>query len=268
MSDPLTPPPGSLAVHALRIAAGQTTPRRELLAEETAIAFSYNGISQAVMMASPQDLEDFALGFSLSEGILTRPGELLDLEIQPQAEGIVLEMQISAARFAALKNRRRSLTGNSGCGLCGHDSLASAIRALPALHTEQYSTAAQVHAAMQALAAQQALNAATGAVHAAGRWQYGQLLLREDVGRHNALDKLIGACARQPEPHGLLVISSRASYEMVHKAASAGFAILAAISAPTALAVQLAEETGLCLIGFAREQRLTVYSHPERLRAS
>ncbi|HEY9104443.1 formate dehydrogenase accessory sulfurtransferase FdhD [Chitinimonas sp.] len=257
--------PGSAPVQAVRIVASRPAASAEVVAEEVPVALVYNGISHAVMMATPLDLEDFALGFSLSEGIIARPGELLDCEVGELADGVTVELTITEARFQALKERRRSLTGRTGCGLCGQDTLEQAIRPLAPLGKVVPVAASEVSQAMRQLAAQQPLNAATGAVHAAGWWRSGKMLVREDVGRHNALDKLIGATAREAERDGLLVISSRASYEMVHKAASAGFGVLAAVSAPTALAVRLAEQAGLCLIGYAREDRMTVYSHPEHL---
>ncbi|GAB3258547.1 formate dehydrogenase accessory sulfurtransferase FdhD [Chitinimonas naiadis] len=258
-------PPGSQPVRALRMQQGERIGRDELLAEETPVALVYNGISHAVMMATPLDLEDFALGFSLTEGILERPGELLDCEISPIAGGVNVELRITEARFQGLKERRRSLTGRTGCGLCGQDTLEQAIRPIRKLDAAGGVPVAAISQGMAQLMQGQVLNAATGAVHAAGWWRDGEMTVREDVGRHNALDKLIGASARHSERDGVIVISSRASYEMVHKAASAGFAVLAAVSAPTALAVQLADEAGLCLIGFAREGRLTAYSHPQRL---
>lgn len=264
MPGPVAPPASSLA-QALRIVAGEAAPSTECVADEVPVALVYNGISHAVMMATPLDLEDFALGFSLSEGIITRPGELLDCEVGQLADGVTVELQITEARFQALKARRRSLTGRTGCGLCGQDTLEQAIRPLSPLAVVSPVRTAEISLAMRQLAAQQPLNAATGAVHAAGWWRQGVMLAREDVGRHNAIDKLIGACAQRPERDGLLVISSRASYEMVHKAVSVGFGVLAAISAPTALAVRLADEAGLCLIGYARDDRMTVYSHPEHL---
>ncbi|WP_374356847.1 formate dehydrogenase accessory sulfurtransferase FdhD [Chitinimonas sp.] len=251
---------------ALRLDGGNASPREEWLAEEVAIALSYNGIAHAVMMASPLDLEDFALGFSLSEGLIQQAGELLDFEVEASALGLTLALRIPEARFQALKQQRRNLSGKTGCGLCGLESLAAARRPAPQVPAGPLVDPAAIHAALQAMQAQQPLNAASGAVHAAAYWHDGQLTVREDVGRHNALDKLIGALARTRAPRdGLTVISSRASYEMVHKAACAGLPLLAAISAPTALAVDLAEQSGITLIGFARETRMTVYSHGERL---
>lgn len=258
---------GAQPVAALRIDADGAAKREEWLAEEVPVALVYNGISHAVMMASPLDLDDFALGFSLSEGIIEHPGELLDCDITSSAQGISVELQILEARFQALKQRRRALTGRTGCGLCGQESLDGAIRPVARVDAGWRVHADTVRAGMAALAAQQPLNAQTGAVHAAGWWRDGTLIVREDVGRHNALDKLIGAIARQPERDGVLLMTSRASYEIVHKAAAAGIAVVAAISAPTALAVQLADEAGITLAGFVRGERMTVYSHPQRIVA-
>jgi formate dehydrogenase accessory protein FdhD len=258
-------PVQSTRVEALRIDRGQSEHRSETLAEETPVALVFNGISHAVMMASPLDLEDFALGFALTEGIIARPGELLDLEVIPVAQGVQVEIRIPEQRFAALKEQRRNLTGRTGCGLCGQDSLQNVIRPLSGVPQPAAMPYTDVLAAMDQLGALQPLNLATGAAHAAGWWHAGSIVVREDIGRHNALDKLIGAIARQPVRDGVLVISSRASYEMVHKAAAAGFGILAAISAPTALAVRLAQDTGVTLAGFVRGERLTIYSHPERI---
>jgi FdhD protein len=243
----------------------------DCIAHETPVALVYNGIAHVVMMATPLDLEDFALGFSLTEGILAKPTELYAVECTEQADGIELAMTISAERFAGVKERRRNLTGRTGCGLCGAESLQQALRPLQPLTGTAVFTHEAVQRAVLALQQHQPLQEHTGAVHAAA-WCSAQgdiLLVREDVGRHNALDKLIGAIARQSQPHAqdFLLISSRASYEMVAKAASAGFQLLAAISAPTTLAIQLAEQAGLTLVGFARPGRHSIYTHPQRLQA-
>jgi len=248
------------------------------VAEEVPVALIYNGISHAVMLATPLDLEDFALGFSLSESIIDDASEIYEIECISNVDvpGIEVQMRISAARFAALKERRRSLVGNTGCGLCGKDSLQALTMQLPGIKTaivEQLSPAS-LYKAIQALNAQQVINLQTGAVHAAA-WvdMQGQILaLREDVGRHNALDKLLGALAGAKTAHktsepGFLLMSSRVSYELVQKAGRANIAILAALSAPTSLAIELAGQAGICLIGFVREHGFVVYSHPERLQA-
>ena len=235
------------------------------VAAEVPVAMVYNGVSHAVMLATPQDLEDFALGFSLSEGILHSPGELYGVEVERSAAGIEAQLLIAAERMMELKSRRRSLAGRTGCGLCGAESLAHAVRIPgPIAPGRGAANAAAVHRAMEELAARQVLHRETGATHAAG-WaaRDGELLVaREDVGRHNALDKLIGAMARRKlsGADGFAVITSRASSEMVQKAASIGIPLLAAMSAPTDLAVRLARDCGLTLIGFVRGSSHTVYS--------
>lgn len=240
--------------------------------EEVPVALVFNGVSHAVMLASPTDLADLALGFALSEGILQRPGELYDLEIVPGCDGLSLELQIASQRFAALKERRRTLAGRTGCGLCGVDSLADVHR-MPRCAVGAASPAAPTPAAIATVQQQlwplQTLHRQTGAAHAAA-WvsPAGQILaLREDVGRHNALDKLIGALARAGTPlhEGFVLVTSRASYEMVQKVACAGGHTLVAVSAPTALAVRQAEAAGLLLIGFARQGHWTAYTQAERL---
>lgn len=286
------------------------------VAEETPIAFEYNGVSHVVMLASPCDLEDLAYGFSLSEGIVERARDIHDLHIHmhhaPDAagisgiSGITLQIDIASAAFMRLKAHRRSLAGRTGCGLCGAESLAQVLRDIPVLppvrssqaasqasasHTSAYtsthSAASQPHApfpmtalwaGMRQLPTEQHLQQQSGATHAAccvnrlGAISH----VREDVGRHNALDKTLGALARaamraqsepqqQHPPQHALIITSRASFEMVQKAASQGHTILAAVSAPTAAAVRLAQRLNLSLIGFLREQHATIYTHAERL---
>lgn len=238
----------------------------DVVAEEVPVALEYNGISHAVMMATPAYLEDFALGFSLTEGILADSSELYDCDIVPGEEGIQIQMTVASARFVALKEKRRNLTGRTGCGLCGAETLAQAIRHPPAVSSSAAFSAEAVYAALESMQQQQQLQQQTGATHAAA-WMDsdGQIrLVREDVGRHNALDKLIGALARdrQDFSHGAAMITSRASYEMVQKAATVGIGFIAAISAPTALAIRLAGETGVTLFGFVRRQGHVVYATP------
>ena len=248
---------------------GQAQARTTLIAEEAPVALVYNGISHAVMMATPADLADFALGFSLSEGIIQSADELLDLAVEPVDEGIEVRMAIALDRFAALKERRRSLAGRTGCGLCGVDSLKEAVRhPAPIAHDTRFEVKA-INRALAELPKHQAMNRATGAVHAAA-WvdMHGAItLVREDVGRHNALDKLIGALARGgvDRGRGFALITSRCSVEMVQKAVAAGIPMLVAISAPTALAKRLAEETRLTLVALARADSLLVLTHPWRL---
>jgi FdhD protein len=239
------------------------------LAQEVPIAFEYNGISHAVMLATPADLEDFALGFSFSEGIAP-PAQFRGVDARESAAGITLAIEIAAEAFAQLKARRRTLAGRTGCGICGTESLGQVLRPLPDLSGIALqvtpSALARAHAG---LAAVQPLQRATGAAHVAV-WctpDGAIVLAREDVGRHNALDKLIGALARaRIDPHaGFALVTSRASVEMVQKSATAGIAVLAAVSAPTALAVRTAESCGQTLIGFARGAAFNVYTRPDRL---
>lgn len=252
---------------------GELSAASDKLAEETPIALIYNGISHAVMLATPQDLEDFALGFSLSEGILQDKSELYGTEIVVQSEGIELQMEVAAESFAKLKEKRRNLVGRTGCGLCGAESLAQALR-LPNKEAGNVEKAAKqiastsIETAFSAMQAKQLLQQATGATHACA-WvnEAGEIaLVREDVGRHNAMDKLIGALAKLPrQERGFVLTSSRASYEMVQKVAQAGLNMLVAISAPTGLAVRLAEAYGVTLVGFLREQQFVVYTHADRI---
>lgn len=235
----------------------------EAVAAEVPVALVYNGTSHVVMMATPADLDDFALGFSLSEGILRRPGELAEIEIVEDPNGIEARMTIDKLRFAKLAERRRNLTGRTGCGICGLDSLEAVLRPLPALNPQPTPDLDAVRRALAALPAAQRINHETHSLHAAA-WadRDGRIrLIREDVGRHNALDKLIGAMARaEIDPSaGFALITSRCSVEMVQKAVTLGIPALVAISAPTTLALRLAAESGLALIALARGDSLTVY---------
>ncbi len=243
---------------------------RAPLAVEVPIALEYNGIAHAVMLATPGDLEDFALGFSLSEGIVRRTADLFEVEILPAPEGVTLALRIAEEAFAGLKQRRRNLAGRTGCGICGTESLDQVLRPIAPLARPAWklSPAALARAA-GALAAMQPLNRQTGATHGAAWCEVeGAIrLVREDVGRHNALDKLIGALMRSTETlgPGFALITSRASVEMVQKAASAGIAVLAAVSGPTTLAVQTADALGVTLVGFTRGANFSVYAHPDRI---
>jgi formate dehydrogenase accessory protein FdhD len=265
-------PQGARRLPAGRWRDGRLEPLTELVADEVPVALVYNGISHAVMLASPRDLEDFALGFSLGERIVRDARDIHDIEVEQAPHGIAIEMRIAAGAMLRLKQTRRARTGKTGCGLCGVESLAGfdedAFADLRGSSGVRFAPAA-LHRAMAAMSARQDLHHATGAVHAAG-WanRDGELLcVREDIGRHNALDKLVGALARgrADTADGFAVVTSRASFEMVQKAARAGFPVLAAVSAPTALAVQVAERAGLTLAGFVRGGRHVLYSHPQRL---
>jgi FdhD protein len=262
--------PGKRAVGVTALRVGRTARISEYVAEEVPVAFEFNGISHAVMLATPRDLEDFALGFALSEGIVAQSSELYDIELVESQEGITLRLEIASACFNRLKEYRRSMAGRTGCGLCGTESLSRAIRPVARVEDALTLDATVISRGLSQLGAAQLLQQVTGAVHAAA-WcdTDGNLnLLREDVGRHNALDKLVGAMARGniSGAAGFVAVTSRASYEMVHKTAAAGIAILAAISAPTALAIDTAVVANLGLIGFARGENMVIYTHPERLR--
>ncbi len=260
----MKPPPASRELRARRVDDGDGRDQVETLAEETAIALVYNGHPHAVMMATPADLDDFALGFSLTEAIVAAPDELRVVDRLVTAHGISLQMHVPQARFDALEQRGRSLTGRTGCGLCGTDRLEAAIR--PVRRVPPCGIAPEALAPLFAqLHALQPLNARTGAMHAAAVVDAeGQLHVREDVGRHNAIDKAVGAAGRAGASPRALLVTSRASYEVVHKAAEVGIGLVAAISAPTALAVRIADEAGLVLVGFARGSRYTVYTDPDR----
>lgn len=251
---------------------GQQVQAQDCLAEETPVALIYNGVSHAVMLATAQDLEDFALGFSLSEGIVQSTTELYGVEVRVQADGIELHCDIASERFMQLKDRRRTLAGKTGCGLCGAESLSQAMRYPQPLQSETMFSATSIKRGLLAIQAQQLMQKETGATHASAFvLADGTVsIVREDVGRHNALDKLIGALhkARMQQGQqfdGFIITTSRASFEMVQKTATAGVAMLVAVSAPTGLAVRVAEQCGLALVGFARQNRFVVYSHNQRI---
>lgn len=248
-------------VAAHRIDVATTEEVAETLAAEVPVAMQYNARPHAVMMATPTNLDDFAYGFALTERIVAQVEELTLADILWTEHGVALEMLIPQQRFLLLQSRERNLTGRTGCGLCGTATLAAAIR--PVRKVDPNGPRADVAAlrdGMRRLAAQQPLNDASGAVHAAALiTSDGGFTVREDVGRHNAIDKAVGAVMRAGQvPHTLLV-TSRASYEVVHKAAEVGCRLVAAISAPTALALRLAQEAGVTLVGWTRPPRLTVY---------
>ena len=261
--------PGAVARGVHRHRDGRTAATQDLVAAEVPVAFAYNGEPFVVMMATPEDLHDFALGFSLSEAIVETPAQLRIASVDTFLEGVSLQLQIPPAHAAALQARRRNLQGRSGCGVCGSESIEAVLRAPRPLPAGTAIAPAALARALRELRQRQTLNAITGATHAAA-WAAadgGVQLAREDVGRHNALDKLIGALASAgiDPASGFAVVTSRASYEMAMKAAQAGIPLLAAISAPTALAIALADSAGLTLIGFARDHDYVVYSHPQRL---
>ncbi len=263
MPDPVVP--------AQRIAwrGDAATDGVRVVPRETPVALTYNRTTHAVMLASPADLEDFAIGFSLSEGIVASSSDIRALEIVEVADGIECRMDLADERLDALTRRQRRLAGPSGCGLCGLDSLAAAIRPAPQVPTGRAFTPAMIQDAMRSMHPAQALNAATHAVHAAAFWtpEQGLIALREDVGRHNALDKLAGALARTgaSAAGGLVLLSSRVSVEMVQKAATLGAPVIVAISAPTSLAIEVATAAGITLIGVARADGFEVFTHLDRI---
>jgi FdhD protein len=237
--------------------------------EETPVAFVYEGASYAVMMATPADLADFALGFSLHEGIIRSAEDIEDLDIVPAEGGILLRMSLTDGLAHAFWERRRYLAGPSGCGLCGLESLTQAVRAPRHVTGDIRVSGEAICAAMSALPVRQAMNRLTGALHAAAWWTPADdiVAVREDVGRHNALDKLAGAitAAGIPVSEGVLLLTSRVSVEMVQKAASLGAAILVAVSAPTALALRTADAAGITLIAVARDDGFETFTHPHRI---
>lgn len=260
--------PSQLPVQRLQWQDAQPLqPCDDLLACEVPVALVYNGLAHVVMMASPQQLEEFARGFTLAEGIARSLADIYDIELHEAASGIEVHVELASVCFAALKERRRQLAGRTGCGLCGVEQLAEVFRPLNSLPDTVRLGLPALNLALQALPVQQLLSQATGCTHAAAWLDVDGHLLQvcEDVGRHVALDKLIGCRASCGWAGGAALVTSRASYEMVQKSAAVGIEILVAVSAPTALAVQMAEQYGLTLLGFARPGRVNVYTHPQRL---
>ena len=264
-------------VNVMRWHNCELTDALDQVAEEVPIALVYNGVSHVVMLATPQDLTDFALGFSLSEGILRDKSDLYNVEVVLQSKGIELHLEVATECFVKLKQRRRNLVGRTGCGLCGAESLDQALR-LPDIDNAMQDNvnglfqplpAEIIQAAFHQIQTKQILQQATGATHACA-WVNAQgdiALIREDVGRHNAMDKLIGALAKLPKQvDGFVLTSSRASVEMVQKVAAAGINVLAAISAPTGLAIRIAEAYGVTLIGFLRDHQFVIYTHKRRIQ--
>ncbi len=255
---------------ARRLADGVVSKTHRSVPTETAVALVFDGGTEAVMMATPADLEDFAVGFAITEGIVASPSQIASLEIVDQPGGVEARLWLSVDRGGALSRRRRVRIGPTGCGLCGIDSLAEAVRPLPKLVSTLTVAASEIIAAMQSLGEAQDLNRATHAVHAAGLLIPGEgiMIVREDVGRHNALDKLAGAAARSGRlaSEGVVLLTSRVSVELVQKAAMIGAPILAAVSAPTALALDTAETTGITIVGVVRRDGLEAFTHLQRLR--
>lgn len=239
---------------------------KRMLPEEVAVALSFNGTTQAVMMATPEDLLDFGYGFALTEGIAT-PADILSVEVETLPKGRDVQIWLAPEAEAKLSARRRTMTGPVGCGLCGIDSLDQALRDVPTVQPSAFRmTPAQVMEAVASLPAQQRLHDATRAVHCAAFWNGKLTLAREDVGRHNALDKLVGAMVRVgTSPAGAVVLTSRVSIDMVQKVAMLGAPMIIAVSAPTADAVTLAESAGITLIALARSDRFEVFTHSDRI---
>lgn len=262
-------PPASISVTRTAWRHGIAMAGERVVAEETPVALTYNRATYAVMLASPADLEDFAIGFSLTEGVIVAASDIEEFSAIAVEHGIEARMWLAPERAQAVQTRRRHLTGATGCGLCGIESLAEAAKSPPQVAAIARFTPEQVAAAIAAMPAAQSLNRQTHAVHAASLWtpSAGLVILREDVGRHNALDKLIGALARQriSAADGILLLSSRVSIELIQKAAILGAGMLVAISSPTALAIRQADSAGITLIGVARDDGFEVFTHPHRL---
>jgi FdhD protein len=248
---------------------GRISEGSRAIPEETAIALTYNGGTYAVMMATPQDLKDFAIGFSLSEGIVVSAGDIESFEIVELDDGIELRMWLAQSRADRLSERRRHIAGPTGCGLCGIDSITEAVRPAAIVAPGQSFSSQDIMTAMQSLPPLQTINIETRAVHAAAFWTPGRgiVALREDVGRHNALDKLAGAVAQEniSASEGIVLLTSRVSVEMVQKTAAMGAPMMVAVSAPTALAVSMADKAGITLAAIARADGFEVFSHPDRI---
>ena len=274
MPTPTNARPDCTPTQVIRVRSGVIAPDAETdyVAEETPVALEFNGISHATMLATPADLEDFAVGFSLSEGIIGSVSDVRGIDLLPQCGGIVVQLEISSACEMGLKSRRRAMAGRTGCGLCGVETLPEVLRPVAPVANGAPVRIKAVLAAMRDMRARQTLHDITGATHAAG-WAGADgavALVREDVGRHNALDKLAGALARQAVngADGIVVVSSRASFEMVQKTAAAGVAVLASVSAPTALAIRTADAAGMTLAAIAREGSFEIFCHPVRIIAA
>jgi formate dehydrogenase accessory protein FdhD len=263
-------PAASREVTVARWREGVVEQVSDRVAEEVPVALTYHGVPHVVMLTTPADLEDLAVGFTLSESIVANRDEIRSVEAVQREDG-ALEVRIGVAadRFSELLRRQRNLTGRTGCGLCGAQTVEEAIRNPPPVKSALTVHSKGLHQALLDLQGRQEINSRTGSVHAAA-WvvpNAGIQFVREDVGRHNALDKVIGAVVRAGGDFadGYFIVTSRASYEMVQKAATVGAAFLAAVSAPTAFAIRLAAASGLTLVGFAREHQHVVYAHPQRL---
>jgi FdhD protein len=260
----------SRAAERLAVSRSGSANGTRIVAEETPVAFTYGRDTYAVMMATPADLEDFAVGFSLTEGVIAAPSEIVELEIVEHPRGLELRMGLCDDRDVALLNRRRKLAGPVGCGLCGVESLEAAITPVWRVESKVQVDRATIFNALTRLGAHQVLNLETRAVHGAGFWPLGAndfKAVREDVGRHNALDKLCGSLAREScdASDGIVFLTSRVSIEMVQKSAAMNAPIVVAMSAPTALAIRTAEEAGITLAAVARDDGFEVFTHGNRI---
>jgi len=242
------------------------------VAAEAPLALTYNKRSHVVMMVTPTALEDFAIGFSLTEGIIDQYSDILDIKVITREQGLELAITVGHDCFSRLDTQRRNLVGRTGCGLCGAESLEQAVHRPAVVSARVSVSASAIQAAIAALNDHQPIQAVTGALHGAAWCNLdGEIrMVREDVGRHNALDKLIGYLYREGfDPGtGFALVSSRASYEMVYKAAAAGMEILVAVSAPTSLAIDFAQRSGMTLVGFARPGRHNVYTFADRIHSA
>ena len=267
---PLALPPPTVETACVAQRGMRAVETRRSVPEETAVAFTYNGSTHAVMMATPSNLEDFAVGFSLSEGVIEKLTDIDNIEVITTPLGIEVQIWLQEERAKTYVRRKRSMAGPTGCGLCGIESLDAAMRPLPKVSAPAWRLSPQaVVSAMASLDPAQTLNEATHAVHAAAFWTQaeGLVALREDVGRHNALDKLAGVMVRDKRnaTDGIVVMTSRVSIELIQKAARLNAPVLAAVSAPTAAAIRLAQEAGITLIGVARRQDFEIFTHPDRM---
>lgn len=269
LTQDLPPPPPARRVERVQVRDGAVSSGERIVPEEVPVALTFNGTTHAVMMASPTDIADFALGFSLTEGIVASAAEILSLDVIVVDEGIEARMWIAEEKMKHLSARRRALAGPTGCGLCGVESLAEAVKPAALVGATASFSPATLLDAMAALGPLQALNHETRAVHAAAYFEPGRgiLALTEDVGRHNALDKLVGkaATAGFDAGRGILLLTSRVSIEMVQKAAVLGVGVIAAVSAPTSLAIRTAEAAGLTLCAIVRADGFEIFTHPWRI---
>ena len=251
---------------------GSVSPAPRAVPVETPVAVSFFGIGYAVMMATPADLEDFAVGFALAERLIDRADEVVSISIEPAEQGVLLEVELAPAKRHQLFDRVRVRVGESSCGLCGIENLEQALRPLPTVGRPPSIPPEALFRALQTIREHQPLNAETGAVHAAALFDGGGefVAAREDVGRHNAFDKLVGHCLRQgiDPTGGFALLTSRCSYELVEKAALAGIPLLLTVSAATSLAVDRAREAGLTLVALARRDSMLLMTDPHRVFAA